>query len=115
MASELTLERRDQADRTVRLGGGMMTPPIDEGYWSYRVRVGGRQAVVGFPKFGTIGIGFAVEDDWNTNFPYTCEAEEIFQHTRHNKGDDSIPDADCREAIRMIQAAARGDREAPGE
>lgn len=113
--SELTLEVRVQLDGTVRLGtaGGpvmMMTPALGEDYWAYRVMLGERQAVVGFPKFFTIGIGFAVEDDWNTNFPYTCDTEEIFQHIRHNKGDGAISDDDVREAIRMIQAQATADR-----
>jgi hypothetical protein len=106
--SELRLEVRDQADGTVRIGGVFqMTPPsIGEDYWTYRVRLGGKQAVVGFPKFSTIGVGFAVEEDWNSNLPYTCDAGEIFDHIAHNKGDDSIADDDVREAIRMVQEAA---------
>lgn len=117
--SELVLEVRDQADGTVRLGGGsgpvmMMTPALGEDYWTYRVRLGERQAVIGFPKFGTVGIGFAVEEDWNTNLPYTCETEEIFQHIAHNRGDGSISDDDVREAIRMVQEAARAARELLG-
>lgn len=113
--SELVLEVRDQSDGTVRLGIGsgavaMLTPSLGEDYWTYRVMLGDRQAVVGFPKFSTIGVGFAVEDDWNTNFPYTCDTEEIFEHIAHNKGDDSIPDSDVREAIRMIQDAATAAR-----
>ena len=113
--SELRLEVRNQADGTVRLGTAegaamMLTPAIGEDYWTYRVMLGERQAVVGFPKFGTVGVGFAVEDDWNTNFPYTCDTEEIFDHIAHNKGDDSIADDDVREAIRLIQAQATADR-----
>jgi len=108
----LTLEVRGQADRTVHVGPFAMTPLIDEGYWSYRVMLSERQAVVGFPKFSTIGIGFAVEDDWNTNFPYTCGTEEIFAHIAHNKDDDAISDDDVREAIRMIQERATADRSA---
>lgn len=89
-----------------------MTPPIDEDYWAYRVKLTDTQAIVGFPKFGTIGIGFAVEDDWNTNLPYQSETEHIFEHIAHNKGDDAISDDDVREAIRLVQAAAREDRDA---
>jgi hypothetical protein len=115
--SELVLEVRDQADGTVRLGGGsgtvmMLTPALGEDYWTYRVMLGEQQAVVGFPKFSTTGIGFAVEDDWNTNLPYTCDTEEILGHIAHNKGDESISDEDVREAIRMIQAAAEAHRQA---
>lgn len=111
-SSALILERRDQPDETAHVGAVSITPPIDEGYWSYRVLLGERQAIVGFPKFSTVGIGFAIEDDWNTNFPYTCGAEEIFQHIRHNKGDESISDDDVRAAIALVQDAIRADREA---
>lgn len=111
----LTLEIKGQSDKTGTYGtsaGGVMllTPPIDESYWQYRVMLGERQAIVGFPKFTTIGIGFAVEDDWNTNLPYTQDAAAIFDHIKHNKGDDGISDDDCLAAIRMIQDAVRADR-----
>jgi hypothetical protein len=105
---ELVLETRDQPNKSQVVPGIMMTPLIDENYWAYRVRLSDKQAVVGFPKFTTTGIGFAVEEaDWNTNLPYTAGTEEIFQHIRKNKGDDAIPDEDVREAIRLIQAAAK--------
>lgn len=84
---------------------------VDEDYRTYRVRLGDKQAIVGFPKYHTVGIGFAVEDDWNTNLPYTCDAERIYEHIECNKGDDSISDEDCIAAIRLIQDAARADRE----
>lgn len=111
----LRVERKDQEDGTPELktpaGIVMMTPSIDEEYWSYRVVLSENQAILGFPKFTTIGIGFAVEEDWNTNLPYTSDAERIFDHISHNKGDDSIPDAHCVQAILMIQDAVREDRE----
>jgi hypothetical protein len=103
---DLVLETRAQNDLTPTAGPVMMTPPIGADYWAWRVRVGPGQAVIGFPKFMTIGIGFAVEDDWNTNLPYTSDAEDIYRHIKHNKGDDSISDAECIAAIRLIQAAA---------
>lgn len=110
LAGGLKLERRGQADRTGMVGPVMLAPVTDEDYWAYRVRLTNRQAVIGFPKFTTIGIGFAVEDDWNTNLPYTLPAERIFNHISHNKGDDTIRDEDCIEAIRMIQEAIEADR-----
>jgi hypothetical protein len=111
MTTELNLERRDQPDETPVIGGAiMMTPAIDEDYWMYRVVLGEHQAIVGFPKFGTIGIGFAVEEDWNLNLPYTCGTDEIFQHIRRNKGDTRITDADVKRAITLIQVAATADR-----
>lgn len=107
----LELETRTQKDLTPQIGMAAFTPPISESYWAYRVKLSNRQSVIGFPKFGTIGIGFAVEDeDWNTNLPYWCSVEEIFNHISHNKGSDEIPDSDCREAIRMIIRAAVRDR-----
>lgn len=112
---DLVLERKHEQDDPplIAPSGGaiLITPPIDEDYWAYRVRLSDRQAIVGFPKFGTIGIGFAIEDaDWNTNLPYVVATEEIFQHISHNKGDDAISDDDVREAIRLVQDAARADR-----
>ena len=89
----LTLERRTQIDHTPRVGAVLITPPINEDYWAYRVKLNDRQAVVGFPKFGTIGIGFAVEDDWNTNLPYTCQTIEIVSHLWHNVDSDK-PEGD---------------------
>jgi hypothetical protein len=108
---ELILETRaQQEDRTVIAGRMMFAPPVDEDYWLYRVKVGERQAVIGFPKFGSIGIGFAVEDaDWNTNFPSSVDADVIYEHIKVNKGDEGISREDCLEAIGMIQeAVARG-------
>lgn len=111
--TELVVERRAQPDRTPTYGDGMVmvTPPVSEDYWSYRVRLGDKQqAIIAFPKFGTIGIGFAQEEDWNTNLPYTCASFEIFDHIKHNKGDDAISDADVLEAIRLVRAAIDEDR-----
>lgn len=83
-----------------------ITPAIGEDFWAFRVKLSDTQAILGFPKFFTIGIGFAQESNWNTNLPYTCDAEKIFGHIEENKGDDNIPDSDCLKAIRLIQAAA---------
>lgn len=112
----LTLERRGQRDKSPVFANAAgvpvatMTPPIDEDYWAYRVKLSDTQAIVGFPKFGTIGIGFAVEDDWNTNLPYTSPTDDILRHISHNKGDEAISDEDVREAIRLVQEAATEDR-----
>lgn len=102
----------------------MVTPPLHDGYWLARVPVGrkGKQAVVCFPKFGTIGIGFQQEEDHNTNFAFAHPAEEILDHIRKNKGEE-IPDARCLKAIRLLQEFAAeylkhgrdcGCRDAPG-
>jgi hypothetical protein len=84
----------------------LFTPPLDGDYWAFRVQVSEGQAVVGFPKFSTIGIGFQHEEDWNTNLPYTCDTEMIYKHIRHNKGDARIDKATCIRAIEMVQQEA---------
>lgn len=98
------------ADRTAVQSFGrhaiLLAPRIDESYWLFRVPLSEKQAVVGFPKFGTIGIGFQDEEDWNANLPYQVPAEAIYAHIKRNKGDEAITDARCLEAIRLIQAAA---------
>lgn len=112
---ELVLEKRTEENGTLvtKVGGVevAVTPPIGEDYWCYRVRLSPKQAVVGFPKFSTIGIGFAVEKaDWNTNLPYHCPAGKILKHIRANKGSRRIADRDVLTAIEMIQTAAMADR-----
>jgi hypothetical protein len=109
----LRLERRDQADETPQIGGIALTPAVSEEYWSYRVGLTEAQAVIGFPKFGTIGIGFAVEEDWNTNLPYTVPTEQIRQHIWHNRADERITKEMVDEAIDLIRHAAAADRDAP--
>lgn len=112
---ELTLEIRDQANETPVIGDSTsaiaLTPLPSEDYWSHRVRLSDTQAVIGFPKYSTTGIGFAVEDDsWNTNLPYSCPTDQILAHIIDNKGDEEIDDADVREAILMIQLAVIDER-----
>lgn len=84
----------------------LITPPIGDDYWLFRVKLTKAQAIIGFPKFGTIGIGFAKEKDWNTNLPYKCDAAEIFNHIKHNKCSRTISDDLCIAAIEMVRAAA---------
>lgn len=85
--------------------GLLITPPLGgDTTWLYRVKVSEKQSIVGFPKFGMVGIGFHKEDaDWNTNLPSGRDAKEIFNHIKHNKGDDSIPNQRCIQAIKIIQ------------
>jgi hypothetical protein len=83
-----------------------VTPPIGEDFWLARVPVSKKQAVVCFPKFGTIGIGFQHEEDWNTNLPYKCPASEIYEHIRHNKGERWIRRSRCIAAIELLRQFA---------
>lgn len=91
--------------------GVVMMTPSDigkEDYWAFRVKVGEGQSVISFPKFCTLGVGFAQEkDDWNTNLPCTVDEKELFEHIRCNKGSDLIPDERCLAAIRMVCEASR--------
>jgi len=81
----------------------LITPPLDEDFWLMRVKVSKNQAIVCFPKFGTVGIGFQKEDnDWNTNLPWCCATDKIWNHIKKNKG-RGPKDADCVEAIKMLQ------------
>jgi hypothetical protein len=104
----LLLETKPQANRTTTYGAVALAPPVSADYWLYRVKLSDTQAMLGFPKYATIGVGFAREDcDYNANLPYTCDAKAIYAHIRDNKGDPRISDSDCLAAIRMIQDAAR--------
>lgn len=95
-----------QAKGTARFPNGgilMVTPPLDQNYWIYRVQLKHGQAIVAFPKFGMLGCGFAVEEDWNTNLPLACPANEIYNHIKHNKKHADISTAECIAAIEAIQ------------
>lgn len=85
----------------------LVTPDIDEDYWTFRVKVSRSQAVIAFPKFTTMGIGFMREEDWNTNLPFGVDAEEIYQHIKRNKGSGSIRKSTIIEAIKKLQAACK--------
>ena len=92
-----------------KVGGALVvTTPLelDEDYWQFRVKVSDEQAIIGFPKMFTIGIGFAKEDDWNTNLPYMTHTKSLWEWIKKNKGYASIPDKRCIEAIKMVQQAA---------
>lgn len=125
--ADLVLERQDQDNETAEIsspsGTVLITPPIDADYWAYRVRVADGQAIIGFPKFGSIGIGFAVEEDWNTNLPShiapgqrkgpenRVPAHELLDHIGHNLGDHDVADEVLLRAIEMIQEAVEEDQE----
>lgn len=86
----------------------LVTPKLDEEYWLARVKIGKEQAVVCFPKFMTIGIGCQIEkNDWNTNLPYTCSAEEIYHHIRKNA--PSVKKEKFVAAIEELQKYIRTD------
>lgn len=117
MERKLTLEFNEKfkkSDDTFVAGKTMVmiTPTVGEDYWMFRVRLSQKQSIIGFPKFTTIGIGFAVETDWNTNLPFNCDAETIYNHIKHNKGQKHIKRNDCIRAIEMIRESAKKYKEA---
>ena len=93
----------DEAKESLKKQGIMITPPIDKDYWVVRVKLFEDQYIQAFPKFITMGIGFAIEEDWNTNLPYTCEADEIRKHIWHNRRYVAIKKKRTIRAILMIQ------------
>jgi len=105
---ELKLEINSKAvkdNQPLAYAGIMITPNINENYWIMRVKVNKKQAVVAFPKFGTIGIGFMIEArDWNTNLPWCCNPQTIYDHIKDNKGGHASPE-DCIKAIKMLRQA----------
>lgn len=98
-------------DKTVYMGDkklvAMMTPPIDKDYWYFKVKLFKDQFVVAFPKFGTMGIGFRLEDDWNTNLPFSCDEEKIANHIWYNRKYKEIKREDVIKAIKLIQNACK--------
>ena len=91
--------------------GIIATPNLNPDFWQYRVKFENGQAILGFPKFHTIGIGFALEQEWNINLPYDVPSEHILSHIIENKGDKDIKESDCLAAIKMVKrAAAKWDR-----
>jgi hypothetical protein len=106
---KLTVERKSQDDDGLLGGGIAMTPSLGHDYWSYRVMLSETQAVVAFPKFGTIGCGFAVESEghWNTNLPVACEVDGLYDHIKDV--DPTQDEETVKTAIRMIQEAVEED------
>jgi hypothetical protein len=80
----------------------LITSPINKDYWVFRVKLTKDQSVIAFPKFCTMGIGFAIESDWNTNLPYDCTAKEIADHIWVNKKYKTITKSILIEAIEIL-------------
>ena len=107
MPSKLVVEVREgHALAEPLVGGGriLATPDIDEDFWLLRVVLTDRQAIVAFPKFGMLGAGFQVEaGSWNTNLPWSTDAEELYKHILVNKGDPKLRKVKCIQAIELLQ------------
>ena len=95
---------------TIKTNGGiiMFTPSINSEYYIMRVVLYKDQALVAFPKFGLIGVGFAIEEgSWNTNLPYQVEAERLYRHIRCNKKYRAITKQMCLEGLKLLQDACK--------
>ena len=93
--------------------GLMICPPVGEDYWVFRVKLCKDQAVLGFPKFGMIGVGMALEEDGNTNLPLCTldtpfsNAIKIANHIKCNKKYKSITFKMIVDAILLIEEGAK--------
>ena len=85
----------------------MFTPAINKDYYIMRVVLYKDQALVAFPKFGLIGVGFALESDWNTNLPYQTSPERLYEHIKVNKKYRAITKETCIEGLKLLQAACK--------
>lgn len=93
----------DENTQKLAASGILVTPPVSDAYWLFRVNLFEDQSVIAFPKFMTLGIGFAIEDDWNTNLPYKQEAEIICNHIWHNRRYIAIKKKRTICAIELLQ------------
>jgi hypothetical protein len=109
MTNEMTVEfnskfQKDNDEFIINDTKIMITPKLDKDYWIFRVRLHEDQSVIAFPKFSTIGIGFAIEEsDWNTNLPASINAESICDHIWENHKYESITKEMVVNAIKMLQ------------
>jgi hypothetical protein len=85
----------------------MFTPAINQDYYIMRVVLYKDQALVAFPKFSLIGVGFAIESDWNTNLPYQTETERLYEHIKVNKKYRAITKQTCLEGLKLLQEACK--------
>lgn len=96
-------------DTTITTGNYIfeISPIVDEDYFLFRIHLYKDQYLLAFPKFSTIGIGFAKEEkDWNCNLPYSCETITIYEHIKHNKGYKEIKRSEVLKAIELLQVAS---------
>lgn len=104
---EINKECKKSNDEFVNKNGrvvAMITPAIDEDYYVMRIHMVKDQYINAFPKFGQIGIGFAIEnDDWNANLPAPMNAMSIAKHIQHNKKYKKITLQNIMEGIDKLQ------------
>lgn len=107
MALEFNEKFVEQSTKMKTDDGGTIefSPVVYDEYYLFRVHLYKDQYLLAFPKFGTLGIGFALEDDWNTNLPYICDTDKIYDHIKCNKKYKEIKKRDVINAINELKAA----------
>lgn len=104
MAVEIYAAKIEETKNARILLGGV--PSNDQ--FLFVVNLAKGQAIVAFPKYSQcIGIDFFKEENYDTNLPYQCKAEEIYEHIKCNKKYKEIKKKDCIKAIEKIQTACR--------
>jgi hypothetical protein len=103
---DLKLRRRAEEDQT-RVGPNLSIGRSGgDDYWAYRVDLSDKQALIGFPKHGTIGIDFL--HNRGEDLPYSVNPERLadfFAPGRLLGGDAVIPREHVIRAIKMIREA----------
>lgn len=108
----LTLEiNKNSIDKTNYYSSGdnciMVCPPTDENYWVFRVNLYKDQSVLGFLKYGLIGVGMAWEENSNTNLPTNSGVNRISNHIKCNKKYKNITLSMIKKAVQLIIDGAK--------
>lgn len=105
---ELVLQRADGPVENAAVNVGFVALGGAHRGWLFRVDVGGGQAVIGFPKYTTIGVGFEQEpESGNTNLPYTTPAKALLNHSWCNRGGMTATPEEALRAFELVQEAAQ--------
>lgn len=111
---DLKLRRRAEEDQTQVAPNLSIGRSGGDDYWAYRVDLSDKQALIGFPKHGTIGVDFL--HNHGQDLPYSVNPERLadfFSRGRLLGGDETMPRANVIHAIKMIREAVveHGDGE----
>jgi hypothetical protein len=103
----------------------MMTPSLDEDFWLMRVPLTDHQALVVFPKLGSMGCGYQLEEGgWNVNLPLDGNRDferhvKLVQHIDVNRirpcETDWIPQLIVLAAVGMLDELVGRNRDFPDE
>lgn len=103
-----SLEDTTRVAVTGREQAFIMTPQLTPDYWTYRVALSNGNAIVAAPEFGTLGIRYQIEDEYNVTNRWDYTANEIEALIRRNRPANTTRE-EAMSAIRKIQGAIRAD------